>query len=620
MAEYKWYYENVGSDTWNPFNDDYCEILNDFHSRNIKSGILSEDPITKVDMKGLYIYDECHKRIRIKKISYDEKVNTDTTKFLYSEETNWLEYRRYRFYETTLNQLCETNLDGLFKVKFYSRNISYPDISSLEDLKLYLLKKFNTGFENRLISSTTLETLPHLIIKLFLINSYNFFRSGFDSNLLNSSLALISSENPIQFETDRVIFYNVGYLNNETIIKLTKNPKTIFSDFEDDPLFIYDIISVTKDYGKVLYLLNEIEKANCIFEFHFMDNTALQNVISLDKYCEDNIFLISVMSYFNFDKIIKNNNTYKVVLRFCKKEEILLRMNNRFYIHNETKTNYELPFYKKNRNSNTLYVEANLDKNDMKLISEFIYKKRIKLQHISFFKNYNIFGDDCIKYLARILKNNKDLKHICGYGPGINKHRQFPLTAIGVELIYHCLLKNKTLKELDLSNNNIGIEGSYFISLIMRDCRLLTLIYVGYNNIGNEGVKLIAEQLKANYTITELKLRCNNIDDIGLGYICDAIKVNNTLNLLNLEDNFITDEGLRIMADALCENFSLTQVEMDRNIFTGQGISNLVEILSNKELIMKHMRVSIHLSSKFVTNNQTWKINGFRICVVFDNE
>jgi hypothetical protein len=40
MADYKWYYENVRSDTWNPFEDDYCEILNDFHSRNVKSGIL----------------------------------------------------------------------------------------------------------------------------------------------------------------------------------------------------------------------------------------------------------------------------------------------------------------------------------------------------------------------------------------------------------------------------------------------------------------------------------------------------------------------------------------------------------------------------------------------------
>jgi hypothetical protein len=110
-----------------------------------------------------------------------------------------------------------------------------------------------------------------------------------------------------------------------------------------------------------------------------MDKDALQNVISMDKYCEDNIFLISVMSYFIFDKIIKYNNTYKVVLRFCKKEEILLRVNNQFYIHTETKTNHVLPFYKKNKNSNLLYVEASLNKNDIKMISELVYKKRIKL-------------------------------------------------------------------------------------------------------------------------------------------------------------------------------------------------------------------------------------------------
>jgi hypothetical protein len=90
MADYKWYYENVENDMWNSFVDHYCKILNDFHSRNVKSGILDEDPITKVDMKGLYIYDESHQRIRIKKISHDEKVNIEITEFLYSEKINCL--------------------------------------------------------------------------------------------------------------------------------------------------------------------------------------------------------------------------------------------------------------------------------------------------------------------------------------------------------------------------------------------------------------------------------------------------------------------------------------------------------------------------------------------------
>jgi hypothetical protein len=52
---------------------------------------------------------------------------------------------------------------------------------------------------------------------------------------------------------------------------------------------------------------------------------------------------------------------------------------------------------------------------------------------------------------------------------------------------------------------------------------------------------------------------------------------------------------------------------MDRNIFTDQGVNNLVEILSNKEPMVKHMHVSIHLSSEFVTNIQAWKIDGFDV-------
>jgi hypothetical protein len=263
MADYIWYYENFGSGTWSPFDNDYCEILNDFHSRNVESGILDKDLLIKVDMKEHYVYGKSYKRIRIKKISYDEKVNIDITKFLFSEKINWFEHRSYLLRETTLNELCKTNLDGLFKVKFCTKYEGLPKISNLEDLKLDLLKYFNTGFEKNLITSMTLETLPHLIIKLFLISSHKF--RVFDESLLNSSLALISSENPIQFDTGRVIFYRVGYLNNQTIINLLKkNSNTSFTS-EADPLYIYDTIGVTKDYGMVLYLLNHIENANCIF-------------------------------------------------------------------------------------------------------------------------------------------------------------------------------------------------------------------------------------------------------------------------------------------------------------------------------------------------------------------
>jgi hypothetical protein len=114
--------------------------------------------------------------LKSKRFPCDEKVNIEITKFLYSQEINWFEYRSYYYKETTLNEICKTNLDGLFKVKFYCRDSSYyPEISSLENPKFYLLKYNNTGFEKRLITSMTLETLPHLIIKIFLLSSYDFF-------------------------------------------------------------------------------------------------------------------------------------------------------------------------------------------------------------------------------------------------------------------------------------------------------------------------------------------------------------------------------------------------------------------------------------------------------------
>jgi hypothetical protein len=47
----------------------YCVIINYFHNKKMKSGILNVDPLTKVDMEWLNIPNENNKHIKIKKIS-----------------------------------------------------------------------------------------------------------------------------------------------------------------------------------------------------------------------------------------------------------------------------------------------------------------------------------------------------------------------------------------------------------------------------------------------------------------------------------------------------------------------------------------------------------------------
>ena len=60
------------------------------------------------------------------------------------------------------------------------------------------------------------------------------------------------------------------------------------------------------------------------------------------------------------------------------------------------------------------------------------------------------------------------------------------LFQVGLRNLIHGIAKNDTLVSLDVSNNNLGIEGARVLTEFPDGCKLEELIY-SKNNMGDEG-------------------------------------------------------------------------------------------------------------------------------------
>jgi hypothetical protein len=151
------------------------------------------------------------------------------------------------------------------------------------------------------------------------------------------------------------------------------------------------------------------------------------------------------------------------------------------------------------------------------------------------------------------------------------------------------LFKNNTsLKSLDLSNNRVLTSET---ARALAENKTLTELDLSNNSIDDEGAKALA----ANDTLRILNLSNNSIDDEG----AKALAANDTLRILNLSDNKIGDEG----AIALSKNTTLTSLSLDQLYIheynnEEEDYKKLTDVGRNALLNMNNYRKKIAESNK----------------------
>jgi Ran GTPase-activating protein (RanGAP) involved in mRNA processing and transport len=117
------------------------------------------------------------------------------------------------------------------------------------------------------------------------------------------------------------------------------------------------------------------------------------------------------------------------------------------------------------------------------------------------------------------------------------------ISEVGLSLVLEDLIKNTTLKILDLGimdgsirKNSIGIDGARCLAAILLQNKNLQSLRLEDNDIGINGAEIISISLKKNTTLKELKISENLIKTQGAEYIFHNAT---NLEVLDLGKNFI---------------------------------------------------------------------------------
>jgi len=205
-------------------------------------------------------------------------------------------------------------------------------------------------------------------------------------------------------------------------------------------------------------------------------------------------------------------------------------------------------------------------------------------------------------------------------------------------LLDKIIKSNKSLKELNLSHNNINYKGIEIIRKALEKNETLEVLNLANNSIEEVGIANISEILKKNKTLKELNLRWNQITDEGWKNICIALRVNNTLEVLdlgstnikilhyirdvlmcnrglvklNLEFNSLCENSIKETCNGLCSNKTLKYLNLAENCISNINIiANMLKINHTLiELNIESNRIScgdIKLLYKALTVNKSLK-------------
>ena len=171
------------------------------------------------------------------------------------------------------------------------------------------------------------------------------------------------------------------------------------------------------------------------------------------------------------------------------------------------------------------------------------------------------------------------------------------------------LLKNNTLRHLNLRSNGITDNASLSLQGMLFSCPQLKNICLSNNELGDLGVAALARGLSnPRCGVKEMDLCCNNIGVNGSVALAQMLKINKTLTTLNLSFNEIGDDGASALAASLVRNRTLQGLNLKRCGITNQGAQRIAQHLEK----MHGLKELILASNKITTQGYVALLDGIR--------
>ncbi|XP_051991727.1 NACHT, LRR and PYD domains-containing protein 3-like isoform X11 [Xyrauchen texanus] len=156
------------------------------------------------------------------------------------------------------------------------------------------------------------------------------------------------------------------------------------------------------------------------------------------------------------------------------------------------------------------------------------------------------------------------------------------------------LHSSKSLRELDLSNNDLQDSGVKLLSDALKShhCTLEILRFAACR-FTDQCCESLSSVLQSSKSLRELDLSNNDLQDSGVKLLSDALKSPHcTLEILRLSGCMVTEEGCCSVASALRSNLSrLKELDLSYNHPGESGVRLLSERLNNPNCTLDKLNV-----------------------------
>ncbi|KTF75985.1 hypothetical protein cypCar_00040302 [Cyprinus carpio] len=154
------------------------------------------------------------------------------------------------------------------------------------------------------------------------------------------------------------------------------------------------------------------------------------------------------------------------------------------------------------------------------------------------------------------------------------------------------LRSNPSLKELDMSNNNLQDSGVKKLGLENTNC-ILEKLRLSNCSVTEEGYKALASALRSNPShLIELDLTGNDPGQSGVKELNDLLQDPNfQLKTLSMNNNNITEEDCCLLTEALNSNPSnLTELNLSGTKLRNSGMKIFSTLFKNEQCRLKKLK------------------------------
>ena len=151
---------------------------------------------------------------------------------------------------------------------------------------------------------------------------------------------------------------------------------------------------------------------------------------------------------------------------------------------------------------------------------------------------------------------------------------------LGMKTLSRMLTNNRTMESLFLGMNNIGPKGAAYLAFAIKHNYTLRLLHINDNQIGPNAASLLFDQLRDdNRTIENLNLAWNSIGIQGAKDLTEVFKKNDVLTDIDLSGNQIGSDGVILLANSLSYNISLNKIDLSNNRIDDSGAYAMSEVI-----------------------------------------